>query len=286
MPARKHAGDSNFTQRFAHRRALILGGGDVGSAVAHLLFRERFQVLICERPRSTHMRRGMAFVDALFADVAMLDGIEARLQRTVDDIHACWAASRAIPIVVLPEDEVLAALHFDVAVDAILHRGGAMRDLRAMADFAVGLGPGYVPGLNCHVAVETQWGDAMGRVLRDQAAAQRTGGPRPLAGVGRERFAIAHASGRWQTHAELGQAVRAGEILGMLDDVGIRAPISGCLRGLSRDGVQVAAGQRLLEVDPSPVPEVFGLGERPCAIARGVLRALQDQFVAASTVSG
>jgi xanthine dehydrogenase accessory factor len=285
MPARKHDGDSDSTQRFAHRRALILGGGDVGSAIAHLLFRERFQVLICERPRSTHMRRGMAFVDALFAGVAMLDGVEARLQRTADDILACWAASRAIPIVALPEDEVLAALRFDVVVDAIMHRAGAMRDLRTVSDFAVGLGPGYAPGVNCHVAVETQWGDSMGRVLRDQPAAQRAGGPRPLAGIARERFAVAEAAGRWQTRAELGQAVRAGEILGTLDDAQIRAPISGCLRGLSRDGVEVAAGQRLLEVDPRPVPEVFGLGERPRAIARGVLSALQEQIIPANAVS-
>jgi len=274
MPARKHDGDSNSTQQFAYRRALILGGGDVGSAIAHLLFRQRFHVLICERPRSTHMRRGMAFVDALFADVAMLDGVEAQLQRTVDGIESCWAAARAIPIVALPEEQVLTALRFDIAVDAILHRAALTSDLRAMADFTVGLGPGYAPGVNCHVAVETQWGDTMGRVLRDRPTAPRSGGPRPLDGVARERFAIAPAAGRWQSQAGLGQAVRAGEVLGTLDELPIRAPIGGYLRGLSRDGVEVLAGQRLLEVDPRPVPEVFGLGERPRAIARGVLSAI------------
>jgi xanthine dehydrogenase accessory factor len=284
MPARKHDGDSNFSQRLQHCRALILGGGDVGSAIAHLLFRQHCHVLICERPRSTHMRRGMAFVDALFAGEAVLDGIEAQLQRTVGGIETCWAEARAIPIVTLPEDEVLAALRFDVAVDAVLHRDGITRDLRPMAGLTVGLGPGYTPGLNCHVAVETQWGESMGRVLRDRSAAERSGGPRPLNGITRGRFAIAPAAGVWHTQAELGHAVNAGDVLGKLDDVEICAPISGCLRGVSRDGVEVVEGQRLLEVDPRVIPEVFGLGERPIAIASGVLSALQEKAAVTNAV--
>jgi hypothetical protein len=54
----------------------------------------------------------------------------------------------------------------------------------------------------------------------------------------------------------------------------VRVPLSGFLRGLSRDGVQVPAGQRLAEVDPREQPQVFGLGERPLAIAEGVVSAL------------
>jgi len=54
----------------------------------------------------------------------------------------------------------------------------------------------------------------------------------------------------------------------------VRAPIAGHLRGLSRDGVQVLSGARLVEVDPRRAPELAGLGERPLAIARGVVEAL------------
>jgi hypothetical protein len=46
------------------------------------------------------------------------------------------------------------------------------------------------------------------------------------------------------------------------------------IRGVTRSGVTVRAGQRIIEVDPRPVPQVFGLGERPLAISKGVLRAL------------
>lgn len=256
------------------RRVLILGGGDVGSAVAHFLFRAGLQVLIVERVRSPHARRGMAFTDALFDGHVVLDGVEARWVADIAAVQACWQEGRAVPLVTLPEPEVFAALRFDVLVDATMRRNRAPEDQRALAPMMIGLGPGYAPGVNCHIAIETQWGEAMGRVLREQPAAERSGGPRPLAGVARERFAISPAAGTWHTQARLGQQVRPGDALGTLGEHVVRAPIAGVLRGLARDGVSVPAGQRLIEVDPRDTPEIHGLGERPLAVARGVLRAL------------
>ena len=62
--------------------------------------------------------------------------------------------------------------------------------------------------------------------------------------------------------------------VGALDGEPIRAPIAGHLRGLTHDDVEVRAGARLVEVDPRTPPQVFGLGERPLAVAAGVARAL------------
>lgn len=258
----------------AAQRALVLGGGDVGSAVAHQLFRGGAQVLICDRPQSTHARRGMAFTDALYDGVAVLDGVEARLCADLAAVQACWAAGRHLPIVALSEEEVLGAFSFDVLVEATMRRIRPDLDLRTLAPIAIGIGPGHVPGGNCHIAIETQWGEAMGRVLRDEPPAARSGGPRALDGVTRERFVIAARGGTWRTHALLGAPVTAGDLLGHIDDLAVHAPISGTLRGLTRDGVAVIAGQRILEVDPRRTPEVHGLGERPRAIAAGVAEAL------------
>ena len=54
------------------------------------------------------------------------------------------------------------------------------------------------------------------------------------------------------------------------------------LRGLSHDNVMVTAGRRVAEVDPREPPEVFGLGERPLAVALGVCRALGLQGAGAA----
>jgi xanthine dehydrogenase accessory factor len=256
------------------RRILVVGGGDVGSAVACELFRQGMQVLIAERTVSSHARRGMAFTDALFDGSAMLEGVLGLRVADVPAVHACWNTAAAIPIATMPESQLASAIGFQAVVEATMRRWTQTPDLRAMAALTIGLGPGYAPGGNCHIAIETQWGVDMGRVLRDQPAAERSGGPRALAGVTRERFVSAPDTGVWRTSTTLGQPVRAGDEIGRIATLSIRAPIDGYLRGVARDGVEVHAGQCLLEVDPRATPEITGLGERPRAIARGVVEAL------------
>jgi len=56
---------------------LVRGVGDIGSAVAHRLFREGYCVVIHDDPKPTMTRRGMAFADAAFDGHAVLDGVRA-----------------------------------------------------------------------------------------------------------------------------------------------------------------------------------------------------------------
>jgi xanthine dehydrogenase accessory factor len=216
----------------------------------------------------------MAYIDALFDGSTILNGVEARLVADLQAVRACWASGEAIPLVTVPEDLLVSQFRFDAAVDATLRRNRILPDLREYATVSVGLGPGYIPGQNCHIAIETQWGPSMGDVLLDRPAADRAGGPRALAGVGRERFVSAPVAGQWRTTASIGQAVRANEIVGRVGGLMLFAPIDGHLRGIAHDGVEVVAGQWIVEVDPREQPDVFGLGERPQAIASGVLKAL------------
>src|SRR5690606_16569059 len=210
-------------------RILVVGGGDVGSAVAHALFRRAARVLIAERSQSPHARRGMAFTDALFDGEASLEGVRARHVHAVQEIESCWNQGGCIPVVTMPESLLAAAIRFDVLVEATMRREPVRRDLRGMAGYVVCLGPGYAPGSNCDVAIETQWGDVMGQVLRDRAAAARAGGPRALDGITRERFVPALTSGIWRTSAQLGQPVQPGDVVGHLDGEPVRAPIAGHL---------------------------------------------------------
>jgi xanthine dehydrogenase accessory factor len=256
------------------RKALVIGGGDVGSAIAHRLFRHGIRVLLSERESSPHARRGMAFTDALFEGRTWLAGVEASWQAGIEGVLACWQQNVAIPLVTMPEKLITAAIQFDVLVEATMRRHQLPPDMRDAAPLVIGLGPGYAPGRNCHVAIETQWGPQMGEVLRDRPAAERSGGPRALGGVARERFALSACAGLWRTRCRLGERVVAGQPVGEIAGEVVAAPIDGHLRGVTRDGVQVQAGQRLVEVDPRASPQVFGLGERPWAIAEGVASAL------------
>ena len=52
------------------------------------------------------------------------------------------------------------------------------------------------------------------------------------------------------------------------------APLDGILRGLTHDGARVAAGAKVVEVDPRGDPAgAFGVAERPARIASGIIEA-------------
>jgi xanthine dehydrogenase accessory factor len=256
------------------RRVLVLGCGDVGSAVGHRLFGLGAHVVLCDLARPAHARRGTAYTDALFGGSATLDGVTARRVDDVAGVLACWSDGRSIPIAVMPEPALIEALRPEVLVEATMRRNRTPTDLRGLAPLTVGLGPGFAIGVNCHVAIETQWGERMGLVLREGATAPLAGGPKPLDGITRERFVTAPVAGTWHCEATIGARVRAMQVLGRLAGQPIRAPIDGVLRGITHDGVEVRAGQKIIEVDPRDPPQVFGLGERPAAIARGVAAAI------------
>ena len=63
---------------------LARGVGDVGSAVAHALFRRGHAVVIHDDAAPTATRRRMAFTDAVFDGQAELAGVRAT---RVDDPH-------------------------------------------------------------------------------------------------------------------------------------------------------------------------------------------------------
>lgn len=259
-------------------RILVLGSGDVGSAVAHRLFLTGADVVLADEPAPVHPRRGMAFTDAWFDGTATLAGVVGLLVSDVDDLAGAGAAIGAIPCTAAALPDIVAAWHPQALVDARMRKRAVPADLRSWAAQAIGLGPGFMPGVNCSVAIETAWGADLGAVRLDRPTTGLAGEPRALDGIGRERFVYAPQSGRWQTRRCIGDRVTAKEQLGVLQspdgELDVRAPLAGALRGLAHDGVSVRAGQKLLEVDPRPQPDTHGLGSRPAAIARGVWQAL------------
>lgn len=61
-----------------HEPVLVRAIGDVGSAIAVSLVRAGYPVVVHDEPAPAALRRGMAFVDAVFDGAAELDGVTAR----------------------------------------------------------------------------------------------------------------------------------------------------------------------------------------------------------------
>jgi len=282
IPAR--GGASPRTARDPRPVAIVLGCGDVGSAVAHALHGAGFATVLIDEADPPWPRRGMAFVDAWYVGSADLAGV-----------HACFCASvRSIPVV-LERREMIAATTWSwrgvaaaLAPVALVDARVAKRSAPARVKphepsslLTVGAGPGYRVGEHVDVAVETAWGERLGTVVERGGTQPFDGQTHALGGAGRERFAFAPRAGRFHTQARIGERVAAGSVVASLDALEVLAPVAGVLRGLSARGARVVAGQKLVEVDPrGDAALCFGIGERPARIAAGVLEALALRGVA------
>jgi len=257
-------------------RVLIRGSGDVGSAVAHLLAHSGHAVVIHDVALPAAPRRGMAFADAIFDGACELDGVRARRVEPEELDAAALAGGDEVLVTAAPElGDVLAAVVPDVLVDARMRKRAEPERQRGLAPLTIGLGPNFVAGQTTDLAIETQWGEDLGAIVAQGATKPLGGEPRAFAGHARDRFVYAPVGGVMRTQAQIAQRVAAGEVVATIDGEPLRAPLDGILRGLVHDGVPVAAGAKVLEVDPrEDLTKVFGIGARPRRIAEGVLAAV------------
>jgi xanthine dehydrogenase accessory factor len=275
--------------------ALVRGVNDVGSAVAHALFEAGYGVVIHDDPAPTTSRRGMAFADALFDGETTLAGVRACRLDDPGRVATVVAAREAIPVLTGSFDALLAACRPDILVDARMRKRATPERQIRQAALTVGLGPSFVAGETVDLAVETGWGDDLGRVYEHGATRALAGEPREIDGVARDRYVYAPVAGTFRTERAIGDLVAAGETVAWIEpsasEAGgtatpLAAPIAGALRGLTHDGVPVGVRAKVIEVDPrGERGNLRGIGERPGRIAAGILATLQRRLAPTATPS-
>ncbi|HEX2180038.1 MAG TPA: selenium-dependent molybdenum cofactor biosynthesis protein YqeB [Actinomycetota bacterium] len=254
----------------------VRGIGDVGSAVAHLLFRSGYPVWISDEREPAAPRRGMAFADACFDGSATLEGVTATCFDDPGELLSALTAGEVIPVYRGDLFEVLRYLGTEVLVDARMRKHAHPESQIELAPLTIGLGPNFEAGLTAHLVIETQWGEELGRVLASGRTKELAGEPRNYGGHARERFIYAPVAGVFRTARRIADRVEPGEVVAHIDGTALAAPLGGILRGLVHDGVRVLQGAKVVEVDPrSDRSKVRGIGERPARIAEGVLEAIE-----------
>ncbi len=69
--------------------------------------------------------------------------------------------------------------------------------------------------------------------------------------------------------------VKAGEVIGKVNDRFLKTEIAGVLRGLIKPGLKVKAGTKLADVDPRAEKEYcYYISDKALAVAGGVLEAI------------
>ena len=257
---------------------VVKGGGELGSGVAHKLFRSGFKVCILERERPTVERRMVSYASAIFFGEFEVEGVKAKRARDVDEAIEILESREAIPVLIDPEWSSLRRLKPMVVVDAIM----AKRNLGTKIDEAplvIGLGPGFKAGEDVHVVIETLRGHNLGRVIESGCAEKDTGEPEPIMGYTFERILYSPSDGVLKIVKDIGEFVREGETVCMVDGLNVAAKLSGIVRGLLMDGMRVRKGQKIGEIDPRGKKEyVYTISDRARAVAGGVLEAILSKF--------
>ncbi len=219
----------------------------------------------------------MAFVDAIFDGSAVLAGTLAKRARTSAIAHML-DCRQALPISTDGFAELLQAMRPDVLVDARMMKRAVPERQIDLAPLTIGLGPNFIATVTTHLAVETAWGPQLGKVITSGETLPLMGEPHDIGGFGRERFVYAPADGVFDTERRIGDWVDTGQILGDLSGTAVAAPLTGFVRGLTRPGVAVTHGTKIVEIDPRKTGAVVsGIGERPRRIAEGVLEAVREK---------
>jgi xanthine dehydrogenase accessory factor len=265
---------------------LILGSNDIGSAAAHRLFCAEYSVIIRDDPMPGVSRRGMAFTDALFEGLCVLNEIEARRASDLESIQRQWMERRSIPITALEPARLIESIHPAVIVDARMRKHHQPESIRGLAPLTIGLGPNFTCQDHVDIGIETGWGESLGRVIRHGSTAPLSGEPRSIDGHGRDRYVYAPQAGIFRTERQIGDAVVENDPVAMIEAVVLRAPIRGVLRGLTHDGAAVDLRAKVIEIDPRGERElVFGIHERAAKIAQGVLQAVRQGTIGGESKS-
>lgn len=90
-----------------------------------------------------------------------------------------------------------------------------------------------------------------------------------------ERVLRSPTNGQVIALASIGTALKQGDVVAQVAGQPVYAPFNGVLRGLIHDGVMVAAGEKIGDVDPrGDVRLCWLVSEKALAVGGGVLEAI------------
>jgi xanthine dehydrogenase accessory factor len=261
-------------QPFRHF-AVVLGTNEIASAVAVHLHRAGWDVVLSHDPHPPVIRRMMAFHDALFGDPTELEGIVGERADTGIEVLATLAKPNRVAVTGLGLTDLLVIRRLDALIDARMQKYRVNTDFRGLARLTLGLGPGFSVDANCDVAIETRPAKN-GRIVYQGPTDAADGIPGNLGNAGSERFVYSTNPGLWHSAIEIGARTFRDFVVGYLDGEAVAAPFDGVVRGIVRDGMEVPAGVKLLEVDPRGRHARWtGIDDRGRTIAKATLNAIR-----------
>lgn len=255
-------------------RILIKGAGEMATGVAVRLYQAGFtSLLLLETDKPLAVRRAVSFCEAIYDRKQEVEGIPAERLDSRGELEGIWKR-QAVAVMADPDWSALSWFSPRVCVDAVI----AKRNLGTRLDDAplvVALGPGFTAGQDAHCVVETNRGHNLGRLFHTGSAEANTGIPGAIGGFTTERVLRAPADGIVEQCRQIGESVRAGDIVCRVAGIDIPAAIDGVVRGCIRSGIEVRKGVKLGDIDPrNNRVYCFTISEKARALGGSVLEAI------------
>lgn len=252
---------------------MIRGAGDLASGIALRLHRCGIRVVMTELPQPTAIRRTVCFSQAIVRGSCRVEEVTAVRAETRENVDAALAKGY-IPVLADVQAECKVWLQPDVLVDAILAKRNLGTKLTD-APLVIGVGPGFTAGEDCHAVVETMRGHTLGRCIYEGSALPNTNIPGLIGGFAGERVLRAPDTGIFHALAEIGDHVKAGDVVGEVNGQPMCCTVSGVLRGLIADRTAVTKNMKSGDVDPRDEESYcYTVSDKAMAIAGGVLEAI------------
>ncbi|MEG2934973.1 MAG: selenium-dependent molybdenum cofactor biosynthesis protein YqeB [Clostridium sp.] len=260
-----------------NNRVIVRGGGDIASGTIQKLHRAGFKVLVLEIDKPTTIRRKAAFSEAVYDGVTEVEGLEAVLVSSEEEILRAWEKGK-VPLAVDPKGELIDIIKPIALVDAILAKKnlGTTKD---MAPITIALGPGFKAGLDAQIVIETMRGHDLGRLIFEGHAKKNTGSPGIIGGYDIERVIYSPYEGKIKNLKEIGDLVEAGETIAFIEGQPVETSIPGVLRGIIKDDFEVNIGLKIADVDPrlEQVKNCTTISDKARTIGGGVLEGILIQ---------
>ncbi|MCH7764724.1 MAG: EF2563 family selenium-dependent molybdenum hydroxylase system protein [Candidatus Marinimicrobia bacterium] len=254
-----------------HTLIWIRGAGEIGSATAVSLTKAGFNVILSEINPPLAIRRSVTFSDAVIDGETSVAGILGKLINIFQFDQT--AHSDFIPVFI-DEPENIHSLSPTILIDARMIKSYD-DDYRGWAKHVIGFGPGFIAKQNCHAVIETMRGHNLGRIIYDGYPMENTDIPEPIGGQSKQRVLYAPSPGKLKWEVGFGDILETEQIMGFIgENVEVRSPFRGMVRGLIHPSVPMAAGLKIADVDPRGDEIDFNnLSDKARSLGRAALEA-------------
>lgn len=252
--------------------AVVRGGGDLGTGIAHRLKKSGFDVVVLEVDKPLSVRRMVSFSEAIYLGSIVIEGIKAV---TVGDVETAVKISMSENVPVMSDEtaEFIRLVKPDVLVDARMMKRKNDTNMQ-MSPVVIGCGPGFEAGTDVHAVVETMRGHDLGKVILHGSALPNTGKPGTIAGFSIERVLYAPVDGGVDVVMDIGNFVYKGDVVARVGGEKVRTQIDGVVRGMIHQGVYIKKGTKIGDIDPRMnVSYCYTISDKARAVAGGVLEA-------------